>query len=275
MRVNNANGMANTIARCQTFARRNLTAPTLVRNALPQVCTLCMASAGDALLCGACAADMPRVIAACPRCALPSPLALTCGRCLARPPAHEATIAAWRYAFPADRLLHAFKYDGRLALAEPLAIALADAVLQRNGPLPDRLIALPLAPPRQRARGFNHAQEIARRVAQRTSVPLVAALRRVRDSRPQAGLALAARASNVRNAFVPTARLDGLAVAIVDDVMTTGATLSAAAKAARAAGARRVEAWVVARTLPPTSRSRSNLSRAGDPLSADDATKAR
>ena len=61
------------------------------------------------------------------------------------------TIAAWRYAFPADRLLQAFKYGGRLALAEPLAIALADAVSPRGAPLPDRLFALPLAIERQRA----------------------------------------------------------------------------------------------------------------------------
>ena len=257
MRVNNANGMADTIARCQTFASQNLTARAFVRGALPQACTLCLASAGDALLCDACAADMPCVGAACPRCALPSPSAQTCGRCLAQPPLHATTIAAWRYAFPADRLLHAFKYGGQLALAEPLAIALCDAVARRGDPLPDRLIALPLATSRQRARGFNHAQEIARRVSQRTSVPLVAALRRVREAPPQAGLALAARRSNVRNAFTAVARLDGLAVAIVDDVMTTGATLGAAAIAAHAAGARRVDAWVVARTLPPSGRGRS------------------
>ena len=272
MRVDNANGMTKTIARCQTFARQNLTA--LMRNALPQTCTLCMAPAGDALVCVACAADMPCIAFACPRCALPSPSALTCGRCLARPPTHAVTVAAWRYAFPADRLLHAFKYGGRLALADPLAAALANAVARRGDPLPDRLIALPLAPSRQRARGFNHAQEIARRVSRHTSVPLVGALRRVRDSPPQAGLAFAARTSNVRNAFRAVVRLDGLAVAIVDDVMTTGATLGAAATAARAAGARRVDAWVVARTLPPRRSRSSATGPTGAPL-VDDGDAAR
>ena len=270
MRVDNANGMAETIARCQTFVRRNLTASTFVRSALPQACTLCTGHAGDALLCAACAADMPCVTEACPRCALPSPSGATCGRCLARPPTHAATVAAWRYAFPADRLLHAFKYGGRLALAEPMAIAMADAVARRGDPLPDRVIGLPLAPARQRARGFNHAQEIARRVSRRTSVPLISALRRVRDTPPQAGLALAARTSNVRNAFIAVKRLDGLAVAIVDDVMTTGATLNAAATAARSAGARRVDAWVVARTLPPSRRGRSSAPFPDGALSGDD-----
>ena len=234
--------------------RARVACVALLRSALPQACALCAAPCGSALVCAACADDMPRVADACPRCALPVPTGAVCGACLASPPPYAATIAAWRYAFPADRLLRAFKYGGHLALADPLAIALAAAVRARGAPLPDCLVALPLAAARQRARGFNHAQEIARRVSAHLGVPLAAAVRRVRDSPPQAGLALAARSRNVRGAFEAVARLDGLAVAIVDDVMTTGATIAAAAKAARASGARHVEAWVVARTLPPSQR---------------------
>ena len=232
----------------------------ILRGALPQRCALCAASSGGALLCAACAGDMPRLGAACPQCALPTPAAERCGACIAASPSYDMTIAAWRYAYPADRLLRALKYGGRLALAEPLADALAEAVRLRGSPLPDRLLALPLAATRQRRRGFNHAQEIARRVSARVGVPLHAALRRTRDSPPQAGLDVAARGRNVRNAFEAVARLDGLAVAIVDDVMTTGATLASAAAAVRNAGALRVEAWVVARTLPP--------SQAGQPRAA-------
>ena len=227
---------------------------TLLCGALPQKCTLCTAPSDDALLCRSCMAEMPRIAHACPQCGLPSSIGDTCGACLRAPPPYSLTIAAWRYAFPADRLLRSLKYGGELALAEPLASALAHAVAERGTTLPDRLIALPLSVRGQRARGFNQAMEIARRVSCRTGVPLVAGLRRVRDSPPQAGLALAARAHNVRNAFDSVARFDGLAVAIVDDVMTTGATLRAAATAARSAGAQRVEAWVVARTLPPAAR---------------------
>ena len=219
--------------------------------ALPQACVLCRAPSGNAMICAPCDASMPTIGAACPRCALASPGGMLCGSCIARAPAFDATLAAWRYAFPADRLLHAFKYDGRLALAEPLARAIAGAVIARDAPLPERLLAMPLAPRRQRERGFNHAHEIARRLAGYVHVPLAHDLRRTRDAPPQAGLTLRERTRNVRNAFEANERVAGCAVAIVDDVMTTGATLAAAALAVRKAGAVRVEAWVVARTPPP------------------------
>jgi ComF family protein len=219
-----------------------------LRGALPQACALCAAPSGEALLCDACARDMPRLDCACPRCALPSPDGRECGACLAKPPPFAATIAAWRYAFPADRLLQSFKYGGRLALAEPLAVALEAAVRARGTPLPERVIALPLSSRRQRERGFNHAHEIARRLAAALHLPLAHGFRRTLDAPPQAGLTLRERARNVRNAFA-SPPLDGASVAIVDDVMTTGATLRAAALAASAAGAVRIEAWVVARTM--------------------------
>ena len=191
---------------------------------------------------------MPCILKCCPRCALASADGAVCGACLAKPPPFDATRAAWRYAFPADRLLHAFKYGGRLALAEPFALALCDAVRRTPAPLPQRLVPMPLSPARQRRRGFNHAHEIARRLSEQLGVPLVHALRRTRDTPPQAGLPLRERMRNVRGAFEATQPLDGSCIALVDDVMTTGATLAAATTAARAAGAARIEAWVVART---------------------------
>ena len=116
---------------------------------------------------------------------------------------------------------------------------------------PDCLVAIPLSPQRQQARGFNHAREIARRVATQLGVPLADGLLRTRDTPPQAALRLAQRAANLRGAFDARGGFAARSVAIVDDVMTTGATLAAAAQALRAAGALRVEAWAVARTLPP------------------------
>lgn len=219
--------------------------------ALPQSCVLCRSPSGNALVCAACVNAMPTDACACPRCALGGvDNDAVCGTCLAKPPPFDATIAAWRYAFPADRLLQAFKYAGMLALAEPFAGALADAVAARDAARPDLVIAIPLSLRRQRERGFNHAHEIARRLAIRLDLSLEHALSRTRDAPPQAGLTLRERARNLRDAFAASRSVSGRAVAIVDDVMTTGATLRAASRALRAAGAARIDAWVVARTPP-------------------------
>jgi ComF family protein len=220
-----------------------------LQRALPQACVLCKAPSGDALVCDGCSSDMPRIADACPRCALPSQDNLACGACLAKPPPFDTAIAAWRYAFPADRLLQAFKYAGTLALAEPFAAAVAESLRMRNAVMPDCVIAMPLSQRRQRERGFNHAHEIARRLSSHVDVPLANALWRTRDAPPQAGLTLRERMRNVRDAFDAGTSVAGLAVAIVDDVMTTGATIGAAARALRRAGAVRIDAWVVARTV--------------------------
>ncbi|MCC7326951.1 MAG: ComF family protein [Burkholderiales bacterium] len=165
-----------------------------------------------------------------------------------RPPRLAATLAAFAYAYPLDRLLHALKYRGAVAYAEFFASALA-AIVTRT---PDLLVALPLSASRQRERGFNQAQEIARALAAALRVPLVQGLVRRRDTAAQAALPWAQRRRNVRGAFAALPVVAGRRIAIVDDVMTTGATLAAAADAALRAGALEVEALVVARTLPPS-----------------------
>lgn len=217
--------------------------------ALPQFCVLCAAASGAALVCAACDAALPRPGPSCPRCALPAAGGAACGRCLARPPPYAATRAAFVYAFPAERLVQALKYGGALAHAEFLAGAVAAAVA---GGDVEVVVPMPLSPRRQRARGFNQANEIARRVARRLGLPASAALLRTRDAPAQAGMRRRDRLANPRGAFVALPEVAGRRVAIVDDVMTTGATMAAAAGAALAAGAARVDAWVVARTLPPS-----------------------
>ncbi len=223
------------------------------RRALPQSCAFCVAPCGSALVCAACRAALPRVEGACPTCALPVPAGSRCGACLARPPPFAAAYAAFAYAFPLDRLLQSFKYGGQLAQADFFAEAVAERVARRGPatPWPDALVALPLAPSRQRERGYDQAAEIARRVARIVDIPMARGLRRTRDTAAQAALPWKERAANVRGAFAGDPTLAGQRIAIVDDVMTTGATLTAAAQAALRAGARAVEAWAVARTLPP------------------------
>jgi len=201
-------------------------------------------------LCPACRNALPyHPPETCPSCALPTVGGATCGHCLKKPPAFDCTVAAFSYTFPLDALIHSYKYAGNLTLldllAEPLA---ARAIAQRK---PDLLIPMPLHPARLKQRGFNQALEIARQVAQRLAIPLDSrACRRLRDTPPQASLKLQQRAANLRGAFSCEIDLRGKRVALLDDVMTSGASLHELAKTVRAKGAAQVEAWVVARTLP-------------------------
>jgi len=220
----------------------------LARSLFGQDCVLCTAASGDELLCAGCAADLPRLDEACPLCAGPSPGGAVCGGCTTRPPAFDATLAAWRYEFPVDRLVLALKFGRRLALAHALGAALAGAVRGRRV---DALVPMPLAAGRLAERGFNQALEIARHVARRSGVAIESGLaQRVRDTAPQTDLPHDARAANVRGAFECAAGAAGRTLAVVDDVMTTGATLEELARTLKRAGAARVENWVVARTWP-------------------------
>ena len=231
-------------------------AAAIARLVLPQRCELCVAGTDGALLCAACVLSLPRIAAACPVCALPSAGNAVCGACLADPPPYAATVAALAYTFPTDRLLQRIKYGGRIALAAWAGAALAAAVgVTLPGRIgsdrPDRVVALPLAASRQRERGFNQAREIAVRVARGTGLPLAAPLARISAGPPQTALPWAERRRNVRGAFAVQGAVHGARIALVDDVMTTGATLAEAARTLLSAGAERVECWVVARTLPP------------------------
>jgi ComF family protein len=213
---------------------------------LPQDCTLCGAPSGPRHVCAACAAELPWLGEACPRCALPGPGGRTCGRCLADPPAFDATLACFAYEYPVDRLVQSLKYGHRLALARWFAERLAERVDAREI---DRVVAMPLHRARLAERGFNQSLEIARHLARAAGVPLdAAAARRVLPTAPQVDLPLDARARNVRGAFECPAPLAGMRIAVVDDVMTSGATLGELARTLKAAGAARVVNWVVART---------------------------
>ncbi len=212
-------------------------------------CFLCRGAA-DAILCAPCDADLPRLPregALCPRCALPSPGGAVCGRCLARPPAYDATRAALAYAFPADVLVQALKFHGELALAPLLGELLLPVV---SGEPVNCIVPVPLSAGRLRERGYNQALEIARGLAAATGARLAPELcRRQRDTAAQMDLPPAEREKNLRGAFDCPRLVEGATVAVLDDVMTTGATLQDAAAALKRAGAARVVNWVVARTF--------------------------
>lgn len=211
-------------------------------------CMVCGEAGQDGRdLCRACHAALPWQGPACLRCALPLPSPGTCGACLQQPPPMTETHAVFDYAFPLDRLLPRLKFHHDFASGRVLAQAMADhcAHLAR----PDALLPLPLHRARLRRRGYDQALELARPLAQSLDLPLVdGLLQRCKSTSAQSRLDAAARTRNLRGAFrVLTNHPLPAHIALIDDVMTTGATLHAAAEVLLAAGVQRVDAWVCAR----------------------------
>jgi len=235
----------------------------------PARCRLCAAAvpaqpaaAADRELCAACCAELPRNRHPCPRCARPladaAAAAGPCGSCLRSPPAWRAACVPFVYAAPCDFLVARLKFNRELACARLLGELLADALLTTvaigdSGGAPpaarlDAILPVPLHPRRLRERGFNQSGEIARTVAARLGLPVAAALaRRSRDNVPQRLLSRAARRHNMRGAFAAGDGVRGRRLAILDDVVTTGATAAALAAALRRAGALEIELWALAR----------------------------
>lgn len=223
---------------------------------LPAECAVCRGW-GRTRLCAACLArhtdDAPR----CRRCAIALPPGPdTCGRCLRDPPPFERCIAAFDYAPPWDHQIARFKFHAALDLGGVFADRLVAAIGAAASPPVELILPVPLAEARLRERGYNQAWELARRIGRRLRVPADAALLlRMRETPHQLALPIEQRAGNVRGAFAVEPRrraeLAGRHVALVDDVMTTGATLAEAARVLRAAGAASLQAWVLARTPRP------------------------
>ncbi|SDG39682.1 comF family protein [Onishia taeanensis] len=246
-----------------------------LRFALPGHCVFCLGEPpGGAHWCAACAATLPWNTLACVGCAEPMAETLAsgrrwldgdirCGACLTRPPAFDSAWVPLRYEQEVMRLVQAFKFSAS-PRAGTLLLALIEAGLAARhdessasattqggmapavGSLPGAVIPVPLHPLRARERGFDQADWLGRRLARRLGVPCMTA-QRIRMTPTQRGLSRKARRANLRNAFTIERPLPAHVV-LLDDVMTTGATFEALAKACRAAGAQRIEAWAVART---------------------------
>jgi ComF family protein len=218
---------------------------------LPPQCLLCGQRSDSARdLCNGCAGDLIRNEVCCPRCALPLALrAPLCGECLQRAPPFACAFAPFTYATPLDQLMMRFKFDRSLAAGRVLSELWADAMRATPPPRPDALLPVPLHPSRLRERGYNQALELARPLARQFGIALRADLLvRRRATSTQSNLDAAARRRNLRGAF---AIVENIAlpthVAIVDDVMTTGATLRECAKTLLRAGVARVDVWALAR----------------------------
>ena len=227
---------------------------TWLNTLLPPACLGCERPADDldTSLCQRCTSALPVLPLTCPVCADALPPAVAtpqaCAQCQKRKPAFARTTAAVAYADPVDGWISALKYRSELRHAGPLAALLARAVADQ--PRPDLLIPVPLHNSKLRSRGFNQAIELTRSLARETRLPWRHDLaQRIRPTAPQQGQSAEARRRNLRGAFAASDAVTGLHVAVVDDVMTTGATVDVLAQSLKQAGAAEVSAWVVARAL--------------------------
>lgn len=245
---------------------------------LPSACALCGAEAQEGPVCARCLADLPHLRSTCGRCGVPLPSAVVhglhglqgalpgtpvpgatlCGSCTRNPPPLTRCVAALEFRDTARALVHGLKFRGQLPYARPLGEVLAQAVAERGPVGAELLLPVPLHLGRLRERGFNQATEVARVVSRFLGIPLASpgtATRR-RSTLAQTDLPGArARRRNVAGAFLVDSReVSGRRVVLVDDVMTTGATLYELARTVWDSGARQVEAWACCRAGSPQAR---------------------
>lgn len=220
-------------------------------------CQVCRRWSDHGAFCLACVQRHAPLRVRCDGCAVEVPGGVRrCGACLRQPPPQSRTVAALDYAFPWDGLIHRFKYRDAPELARPFADRLFGALetawatgLAR----PDLLLPVPLTRSRLRERGYNQAWELTRRIGRRAALPArVDLLARVLDGPSQQGHSREQRLRQVHGAYAvasgAAAPLKGRRVALIDDVMTTGATAESAAGTLLRAGAAEVQVWVLART---------------------------
>ena len=219
----------------------------------PSICRLCRAPGLPGVeLCASCRAELPWITRSCHRCALPLPpnydISL-CFNCIKKRPAIDACRALFAYRPPLEHWIQALKFSQDLGTARLLGTLLVSTLAQDHRQKPAIVLPVPLHRKRLAKRGYNQALEIARSLSDVGYRLDPTCCRRHRPTSAQSELHASARKQNVRNAFSVSAAVEGRCVLLIDDVMTTGATLDELARTVKKAGAQRVEAWVIARTV--------------------------
>lgn len=216
-------------------------------------CVICLAGAAQDGLCQDCRNDLPANRWCCLTCALPLPFPTPdghCGECQASPPCYSRSLIPWRYQFPVDGMIGRYKYHGQHKFARPLLAGFTDYIehhLATEG-RPQVLIPAPMHWTRRWQRGFNQAQDIAEAVGRRLDLPVNARLvRRTRRVHAQRKLNRTSRLANLQGLFEVTGPVPAN-IAIVDDVVTTGATVRELASVLTRAGAKEIQVWALART---------------------------
>jgi ComF family protein len=224
---------------------------------LPPTCAICRAEAPTPFpvgICPNCLTQLPSLPAArCSRCALPYPTEEggphLCEACLRRPPDFSGVVAVGVYQNLLRESIHRFKYEQGIHLDHPLGMLLAHR-LAADAPefRPELILPVPLHPRRLRERGYNQSLLLARRLGKDLRVPTEPRrLLRIRPTPPQQGLLLADRQRNLRGAFALCGPLRGEKILLIDDVMTTGATLRECAQVLKSGGAGEILVAVLGR----------------------------
>ena len=219
------------------------------------LCVACLSANAFNGLCQPCRDDLPVNRWHCRCCALPLAFPsseLLCGDCLKHPPPFETSFVPWRYQYPLDGMIGRYKYNGQRKFGRPLmsdfAGLLEQALMDGSITRPSALVPAPMDARRRRRRGFNQAQDIAETIGGQLDIPVATGLvERVRRVRAQRELNRQARLANLRGVFEVVSEVPER-VAIVDDVVTTGATVRVLASVLREAGAREIQVWALART---------------------------
>ncbi|MCH9757655.1 MAG: ComF family protein [Proteobacteria bacterium] len=210
---------------------------------LPLQCMLCTAATTNKALCLPCRDDLDllKLHTPCPRCGMPQTDAAICSECTRHPPPWQRLFVRYQYQAPLTMLVLQYKFGKRWQLATTLA------ELMPTAPAADVVLPIPLHSARQHWRGFNQAHELARKMQLR---PATGLLTRIVNTPPQTTLPdKAARRKNIRGAFVADSAVQDLSVLLVDDVMTSGATLFEAARTLKKAGCKTVNVLILARAV--------------------------